>query len=47
MFGVLDGCDDGLKDEGQEKTWEEWFHDCSIDDIAEYYQLRPEEGVIV
>ena len=43
----MEGYEDGVPDAEQEDMWEEWFHDCAIDEIAEYYQLHPEEGVIV
>ncbi len=39
LFGVMYRYDDGLKDEEQEDLWEEWFCDCAIDEIAEYYQF--------
>ncbi len=47
LFGIMEGYEDGLPDSEHEDMWEEWFHDCAIDEIAEYYQWHPEEGVIV
>ncbi len=43
----MEGYKDGVPDAKQKDMWEEGFRDCAIDDIAMYYQLHPEDGVIV
>ncbi len=47
IFGCMDGYFEGVKDEDHEDMWEKWFCNCATNEIAKYYQLHPEEGVIV
>lgn len=47
LFCTLDGFDDSIADDQQPDMYEPWCRDLVVDEIAEYYKLHDNEGVVI